>query len=79
MPGVSIIQDRELSDLSPKLLNSSTPELLNSYKGAVDMLLNMRLEAKRNKDWTTSDKIRNALTELGFTIKDTKDGFEWSL
>ena len=61
------------------LLNSSTPELLNSYKGAVDMLLNMRLEAKRNKDWATSDKIRNALTELGFTIKDTKDGFEWSL
>jgi len=61
------------------LLNSSTPELLNSYKGAVDMLLNMRLEAKRNKDWATSDKIRNELTALGFTIKDTKDGFEWSL
>ena len=51
----------------------------SAYKGAVDMLLNMRLEAKRNKDWATSDKIRNALTELGFTIKDTKDGFEWSL
>ena len=50
-----------------------------AYKGAIDMLLNMRLEAKRNKDWGTSDKIRNALTELGFTIKDTKDGFEWSL
>ena len=50
-----------------------------AYKGAVDMLMNMRLEAKRNKDWATSDKIRNALTELGFTIKDTKDGFEWSL
>ena len=52
---------------------------MDAYKGAVDMLLNMRLEAKRNKDWGTSDKIRNALTELGFNIKDTKDGFEWSL
>ena len=52
---------------------------MDAYKGAVDMLLNMRLEAKRNKDWGTSDKIRNALTELGFTIKDTKDGFEWSI
>jgi cysteinyl-tRNA synthetase len=41
--------------------------------------LNMRLEAKRNKDWATSDKIRNELTALGFSIKDTKDGFEWSL
>ena len=52
---------------------------MDAYKGAVDMLLEMRLEAKRNKDWGTSDRIRNALTELGFTIKDTKDGFEWSL
>lgn len=52
---------------------------MDAYKGAVDMLLNMRLEAKRQKDWATSDKIRNELTALGFTIKDTKDGFEWSL
>lgn len=50
-----------------------------AYKGAVDLLLNMRLDAKRNKDWATSDRIRNELTALGFTIKDTKDGFEWSL
>ena len=52
---------------------------MDAYKGAIDMLLNMRLDAKRNKDWATSDKIRNELTALGFTIKDTKDGFEWSL
>ena len=52
---------------------------IDAYKGAIEMLLNMRLEAKRNKDWATSDKIRNELTALGFTIKDTKDGFEWSL
>ncbi|MGM9831771.1 MAG: cysteine--tRNA ligase [Paludibacteraceae bacterium] len=50
-----------------------------AYKGAVDLLLHMRLDAKRNKDWATSDRIRNELTALGFTIKDTKDGFEWSL
>ncbi|MCQ2335339.1 MAG: cysteine--tRNA ligase [Paludibacteraceae bacterium] len=52
---------------------------MDAYKGAVDLLLNMRLEAKRNKDWATSDLIRNQLTELGFTIKDGKDSFEWSL
>jgi len=51
----------------------------DAYKKAIDMLLNMRLEAKRNKDWTTSDKIRNELTALGFEIKDTKDGFEWKI
>lgn len=45
----------------------------------VDMLLDLRLDAKANKDWATSDKIRNELTALGFEIKDKKDGFEWEL
>lgn len=58
---------------------SAAGQNLDAYKGAVDMLLNMRLEAKRNKDWATSDKIRNELTALGFSIKDGKDSFEWSL
>ncbi|MDR2087144.1 MAG: cysteine--tRNA ligase [Dysgonamonadaceae bacterium] len=51
----------------------------DSFAGAVDLLLNIRLQAKQNKDWATSDKIRNELTALGFEIKDTKDGFEWKL
>jgi len=50
-----------------------------AFHGAVDLLLGIRLQAKQNKDWPTSDKIRNRLTELGFQIKDTKDGFEWSI
>jgi len=50
-----------------------------AYKKAIDLLLNMRLDAKKNKDWATSDKIRNELTAMGFEIKDTKDGFEWKL
>ena len=50
---------------------------MEAYKKAVDLLLNIRLEAKQNKDWATSDKIRNELTALGFNIKDKKDGFEW--
>ena len=54
-------------------------ELYQAYKKAIDLLLNMRLEAKLNKDWATSDKIRNELTALGFEIKDTKDGFEWKI
>jgi len=50
-----------------------------AYKKAIDLLLNMRLDAKKNKDWATSDKIRNELTAIGFEIKDTKDGFEWKI
>ena len=49
-----------------------------AYGKVVDMLLEERVKAKANKDWATSDKIRNELTALGFEIKDTKDGgFEW--
>lgn len=54
-------------------------EGIEAYQKAVDLLLNIRQEAKQNKDWATSDKIRNELTALGFEIKDTKDGFEWKL
>ncbi len=49
------------------------------YKGAVDLLLEVRANAKNAKDWNTSDLIRNRLAELGFTVKDTKNGAEWSL
>ena len=51
----------------------------DAYRQAVDLLLDIRLKAKRDKDWATSDKIRDELTRIGFTVKDTKDGFEWSL
>ena len=49
------------------------------FEDAVDLLLEIRSEAKAKKDWATSDLIRNRLSEIGFNIKDTKDGFEWSL
>ncbi len=51
----------------------------STLKEVVDLLLNLRIEAKNNKDWATSDKIRNSLTQMGFEIKDTKDGFEWEI
>ena len=54
--------------------NEGSDQLLGDV---VDLLLNLRMQAKLNKDWATSDKIRNSLTELGFVIKDTKEGFEW--
>ena len=50
-----------------------------AFGHAVDMLLEERAKAKANKDWATSDKIRNELTALGFEIKDGKGGSEWKL
>lgn len=50
-----------------------------AFGKAVDILLEIRQEAKANKDWATSDKIRNELAAAGFEIKDGKDGAEWKL
>ena len=52
---------------------------IEAFSKAMDLLLAIRQQAKANKDWATSDKIRNELTALGFTIKDTKEGTEWKL
>lgn len=54
-------------------------DALAPFRGAVDLLLDIRLNAKRNRDFATSDAIRDRLAALGFTVKDTKDGFEWTL
>ena len=59
--------------------NANSDTKMNAYKQAVDMLLEMRLQAKQEKDWTKSDNIRDRLVSFGFNIKDKKDGFEWSL
>jgi cysteinyl-tRNA synthetase len=37
----------------------------------------MRADAKNRKDFAASDLIRDKLTELGVTVKDTKDGPVW--
>ena len=52
---------------------------LKPYEEAIDLLLDIRKQAKSNKDWATSDLIRNRLTEIGFDVKDTKDGYEWKV
>ncbi len=55
---------------------SAGNDLLNDV---VEMLLNIRQKAKADKDWATSDRIRDGLTKLGITVKDRKDGFDWEI
>ena len=40
----------------------------------MQLLVDIRKEAKSKKDFVTSDKIRNQLSSLGITLKDEKDG-----
>ena len=44
----------------------------------MDLILDLRQAARENKDWTTSDKIRDGLAAAGITVKDSKDGSTWN-
>lgn len=44
----------------------------------LDFIISLRSEAKANKDYTTSDKIRIGLNSLGIQLKDNKEGTTWS-
>jgi len=52
---------------------------LEILDGVVRMVMDLRQDAKKNKDFATSDKIRDELKALGVEIKDTKDGSEWNI
>ena len=47
--------------------------------GLMQMVLEERAKAKAAKDWAASDAIRDSLKALGISVKDTKDGAEWTL
>ena len=56
--------------------NSSGDDVVGEL---MDLILDIRRSAREQKDWTTSDKIRDKLKEAGVVVKDTKDGVEWHL
>ena len=45
----------------------------------IKLLLQMRIDARKNKDFDMADRIRDEMARLGVEVMDTKDGFEWKL
>ncbi len=61
-------------------LQDFSPANDGKLKGIMDLLLDLRNSAKASKDYATSDKIRIQLLQLGFILKDEKDGTtSWSV
>ena len=69
----------DILGIKTDIVEGSNANALEPFEKAVDLLLHIRNDAKTKKDWATSDVIRDKLKEIGFDVKDTKDGFEWSL
>ncbi len=51
--------------------NDDLPKVLN-------LVVTLRNEAKANQDYATSDKIRDGLQKIGFQLKDSKEGTNWT-
>jgi cysteinyl-tRNA synthetase len=52
----------------------------DKLKGVMNVLIDLRKEARAKRDWATSDKIRNQLAGIGIQLKDEKDGnVSWSV
>lgn len=51
----------------------------NKLNETVELLIQLRAEARANKDWATSDKIRDELSAMGIQLKDGKEGTTFSL
>lgn len=62
--------------LEKKKDSNGSSDLLS---GVVDLLIELRNEARLNKDFSTSDKIRDQLQELGIQLKDGKEGTSFSV
>ena len=59
--------------------SADNPQREEAFGQVVDMVLDLRAKAKAQKDWATSDLIRDQLAHAGFEVKDTKDGATWKL
>ena len=65
--GIQLIESSKSSDDSKTIEND-----------LIQLAVDLRNQAKKGKDWETSDLIRNELTKLGIQLKDSKDGTKWS-
>ena len=70
--------DNELLDQVLKIVNKYETNVKGkTVEEILDILLNIREEARKNKDWNTADGIRNDLAKIGFEIQDTDSGPIW--
>ena len=58
---------------------SSSDADSEKLSGVVELLIELRKAARENKDFATSDKIRDQLADLGIRLKDGKEGTTYSL
>ena len=69
----------DIFGLKDETLGGGDDGAKNIVNGLMNMILEMRMEARSNKDWGTSDKIRDGLKALDIQVKDGKEGATWTM
>jgi cysteinyl-tRNA synthetase len=59
------------------LLDSSAGDGSDLAGGLISLIIEIRQEARKKKDWGTADRIRDGLKELGLILEDTPQGVRW--
>ena len=58
-------------------INKEKEQAADEDTALIEELIAKRTEAKKNKNFAEADAIRDKLTEMGITIKDTRQGVQW--
>ncbi len=75
----SLFDDYAFTVLGFRKLEESKGKEEELTPGLMDLILKLRHSAKLSKDYATADRIRNALQEMGITVKDTPQGSEYKI
>lgn len=70
---------KELSDVLGIVLEGDSAEEDGLIDGLMALIINIRRNARANKDFATADAIRDGLSELGVVLEDGKAGTTWKL
>ncbi len=75
-PDTLLLMQRYFADYLEKILGLRGESAGDDQKltGVMELLIDIRKDARSRKDYATSDKIRKQLLELGIVLKDEKDG-----
>lgn len=70
---------KEISEDELKEKVEKLSQILDKKLNSIDELIEMRKNARAEKDWALADKIRNATQEVGIVLKDGKEGTTWEV
>ncbi len=75
--GIEFVEETITGVLGVEL--ETEEKLIGMTEELLEFILTLRREARENKNWEFSDRVRDGLSELGIKIKDGKDRTEWSM